>query len=116
MKKTTPGRRSVGRPKVDIDPKHVKLLAFQGHTDIGIGQALGISQSTLQNFRGALKEGRIDLDNALRAMQVKKALDGDSTMLRWLGIQICGQRSQLGISNPSGGPVELTRTLVTVDL
>jgi len=59
---------------------------------------LGVSVDTIQRrkrdcpeFCGVIEKGRASLRNSLRRLQVKKALEGNTTMLIWLGKQLLGQ-------------------------
>lgn len=53
-------------------------------------------------FKRFRQEGAV----SLRRAQWKAAIDGNPTMLIWMGKQVLGQRDQVGIGSPSGGPIE----------
>ena len=76
-------------------------LSGKGCTQAEIAGLLGVAEKTFTNFlsanpeaREALDRGGAILDGSLRAKQVELALDGDVTMLIWLGKQRLGQRDQ----------------------
>ena len=77
---------------VDIDPGQVKRLAEAGLSVVKIAEILGVSRSTLyERFRTDLDKGREDIHHSLRAAQIRLALQGNATMLIWLGKQLLGQ-------------------------
>jgi hypothetical protein len=91
----------MARPQKLIDPRQVEELARIGCTEEDMAAVLGVSVDTLQRrkraraeFRGAIEKGRASLRNSLRRLQVKKALEGNTTMLIWLGKQYLGQRDR----------------------
>jgi len=97
-----------------IDAKQVEELARIGCTEEDMATVLGVSVDTLQRrkrtcaeFRGAIEKGRASLRNSLRRLQVKKALEGNVTMLIWLGKQLLGQsdRQSTELSGPEGVPL-----------
>jgi len=76
---------------------------------------LGVSVDTIQRrkrsseeFCGAIKKGQATTRNSLRRLQLKKALEGNVTMLIWLGKQLLGQSDSqmLRHAGPEGGPVQ----------
>jgi hypothetical protein len=82
---------------------------------------LGVSVDTIQRrkrnseeFCGVIEKGRASLRNSLRRLQVKKALEGNTTMLIWLGKQLLGQsdRQQTEITGAEHGPI-FTADIVT---
>lgn len=75
-----------------IDPNEVIKLAKLWCTYEEMADFLGINSETLKyNFGEAIKVGRAETKQALRRAQLKLALEGDRTMLIWLGKQILGQ-------------------------
>ena len=99
----------MGRPKKDVDEKLIEQLARIHCTYDEIASIVGVSKSTLsERFRtlieNAMNEGRA----SLRRQQYKLAMDGDKTMLVWLGKQLLGQRDRLDheLSGPNGGPIQ----------
>ena len=104
----------MARPQKQIDPKQVEELARIGCAEEDMAAVLGVSVDTLQRrkracaeFRGAIEKGRASLRNSLRRLQVKKALEGNVTMLIWLGKQLLGQsdRQSTELSGPEGLPL-----------
>ncbi len=97
MEKTNKG----GRPRFDFSDKIrlVRNLASIQCTDEEIAAGIGCSQDTLargrkrdQELDAAIIEGRANGRMSLRRAQYQKALDGNPTMLIWLGKQVLGQR------------------------
>jgi len=104
----------MARPRKLIDQKQVEELARIGCTEPDMAAVLGVSVDTLQRrkrasaeFRGAIEKGRASLRNSLRRLQVKKALEGNVTMLIWLGKQLLGQsdRQNTELTGPEGVPM-----------
>jgi len=104
----------MARPQKLIDQKQVEELARIGCTEEDMAAVLGVSVDTLQRrkracaeFRGAIEKGRASLRNSLRRLQVKKALEGNVTMLIWLGKQLLGQsdRQNTELTGPEGMPM-----------
>ncbi len=76
---------------------------------------LGVSVDTIQRrkrsseeFCGAIKRGQATTRNSLRRLQLKKALEGNVTMLIWLGKQLLGQSDAQTLSHegPQHGPIQ----------
>ena len=97
-----------GRPRFDFSDKLplVRKLAGIQCTDEEIAAGLGCSQDTLARGRkrepdldAAILEGRANGRMSLRRAQYQKALDGNPTMLIWLGKQILGQRERVDIDS-----------------
>lgn len=87
----------MGRPKKDVllTEEQIRYFASIGCTDEEIAEAAGLTRSTLQRrFGAALKEGRASLRTKLRKAQIAAALNGNVTMLIWLGKQYLGQRDR----------------------
>lgn len=90
--KTTKTKTGAGRPRIDIDPEKVRLLAEAFCTNDEIAAMLGISHDTLtRNFACALKTGRETAKGQLRSQQKTIAMEGNVPMLIWLGKQYLGQ-------------------------
>jgi len=95
-RKNKPG---AGRPRLDIDPEKVALLARIGCTMEEIGAELGCSVDTLErNFAEAIKAGRPKMQVSVRRQQMRLLMAGNATMGIWLGKQVLGQRDR--IDNP----------------
>lgn len=78
-----------------VPPDEVWKLAEIGCTDREISQWFQISESTLRyNFSEYIEKGRAALKRRLRAMQLQVALQGNPSMLIWLGKNILGQSDQ----------------------
>jgi hypothetical protein len=104
----------MARPSKPIDLHQVEELARIGCSEADMAAVLGVSVDTIQRrkrdseeFCGVIEKGRASLRNSLRRLQVKKALEGNTTMLIWLGKQLLGQsdRQQTEITGAEGVPL-----------
>ena len=85
----------VGRDKKVIPPEEVQKLAQIGCKDKEIADWFGIDSNTLRyNFSVELLKGRESLKHSLRRAQISVALNGNPTLLIWLGKQMLGQSDQ----------------------
>lgn len=83
------GRGVTKRVVFDAD---VYKLAAMGCTNMEIARWFGINEKTLDyNFSEILAKGREELKQTLRRAQIQLALNGNATMLIWLGKNILGQ-------------------------
>ena len=106
-----------GRPRREFDLRQVEELARLGCTEEDMAAVLGVSVDTIQRrkrtseeFCGAIKRGQAATRNSLRRLQLKKALDGNVTMLIWLGKQLLGQsdrQSTLLGQDTEGPPIQV---------
>jgi hypothetical protein len=105
-----------GRPRLEFDLRQVEELTRIGCTEEDMAAVLGVSVDTIQRrkhtcpeFRGVIEKGRASLRNSLRRLQVKKALEGNTTMLIWLGKQYLGQTDRYAgeLTGKGGAPVDL---------
>jgi hypothetical protein len=84
------------RPKLEIDPEQVENMAAIGCTVDEMATILGCSGRTLQKrFFTPIERGRSRLNRSLRRKQAEMALNGNVTMLIWLGKQYLGQRERI---------------------
>lgn len=75
-----------------VPPDEVYKLATMGCPDREIAEWFDISESTLRyNFSSYLTKARAQLNQRLRQAQLRVALEGNPTMLIWLGKQMLGQ-------------------------
>jgi hypothetical protein len=82
----------VGRDNKVVMPDEVELMASLGCPDREIAEYFGINDDTLRyNFKSFLINGKQNLRNGLRKAQIRIALEGNATMLIWLGKQILSQ-------------------------
>ena len=93
----------MGRPKADIDWNKVDKYLQAQCDGVGIAGLLGIHQNTLylaceEKFKISFSEysaqKRGEGRELLRAKQFQSAMEGDKTMLVWLGKQYLGQREK----------------------
>jgi hypothetical protein len=105
-----------GRPSLEFSLREVEELARIGCTEEDMAAVLGVSVDTLQRrkrdseeFCGAVKRGQATTRNSLRRLQLKQALQGNTTMLIWLGKQLLGQSEKQAteLTGQSGKAIEL---------
>jgi len=88
----------VARPRKKIDPAQVEQLAAIQCSYDEMGAVLGCSPDTLERrFAGVIKNGRANGRSSLKRRQFKLAMDGNPTMLIWLGKQHLGQADETRI-------------------
>jgi hypothetical protein len=94
-----------GRPKIEIDWEDVRKLSLLQCTQNEIASFLGVSVDTLlrrkefcELYKKGMEEGRM----SLRRLQWKKAQDGNTTMLIWLGKQYLGQSDKQELTGKDG--------------
>lgn len=109
------GLRPRGRPPIELDLKQVEKLAEIGCTDEEIGLVMGCSADTVARrrkndpaFCGVLEKGRASRRESLRRVQTDAALDGNVTMMIWLGKQELGQSDKVEQKIAVGALVEPT--------
>jgi hypothetical protein len=80
----------MGRKKIDIDIKEVERLAGLGLNNEEIALALGISDTTLyrrkadtESFERAIARGKAKTKKDIGNRVYEKAMEGDSSMLKW---------------------------------
>ena len=85
-------KKSVGRPKIELDEELLYKLATIHCTMKEMVDILGVSQDTLKrNFAHIIAKGKSDGKMRLRRKQVEVAMSGNHTMLIWLGKQMLSQ-------------------------
>ena len=96
--------KKMGRPKKQLDYELVERLASKFCTQQDIADTLGVSLRTLHNdalFAQSYTKGITNAKNSLRSKQFDVAMNGNVTMLVWLGKQYLGQREpQADLSVP----------------
>ena len=98
--KTVRGR-VIGRNKTVIPEEQVMELSKLHCTNKEMADFFDVPlQTFVDNFRDIITKGRLDTKQRLRAAQLKLALNGDRTLLIWLGKNILGQ-SESPINNES---------------
>lgn len=104
-----------GRPKARIDWGFVGNMLEADCTATGIAAMIGISVDTLYvrcktdnkiDFSAFSQQKRAKGDDLLRAKQFKVAMEGNPTMLIWLGKNRLGQADKTEITGADGGPIQ----------
>ena len=82
----------MARPKLDIDPERVEMLASFGCSTIEIARLHNCDESTIRlRFKNELERGRENMKIKLRQLQWKQAENGNTSLLIFLGKQYLGQ-------------------------
>ena len=85
-------KRKRGRPKLDIDPDKVEMLASFGRSTVEIAKLHNCDEHTIRKrFRSELERGRESMKIKLRQLQWKQAENGNTSLLIFLGKQYLGQ-------------------------
>ena len=93
LKKIPKKPGETGRKLLDIDEDEVRRLGMIGCTDGDIATWFGCEASTItKRFSGILAKAREGTRQRLRKKQLEMALNGDRTMLIWLGKQMLHQK------------------------
>lgn len=109
-----------GRTPVDIDLVQLEKLCGFGCTQKELAGFFGVTERTIElrrqrseAFRDAMDRGASRVNVALRRKQVEMALDGDRTMLIWLGKQRLNQKDRIETEDVSdAGPVKINVNFV----
>ena len=92
--KTVVGR-VIGRKKTVIPEEQVAELSKLHCTNQEMADFFDVPlQTFVDNFRDIITKGRLQTNQRLRQAQLKLALNGDRSMLIWLGKNILGQSDQ----------------------
>ncbi|MBU98079.1 MAG: hypothetical protein CL429_03195 [Acidimicrobiaceae bacterium] len=81
-----------GRKLLDIDEDEVYRYAMVGMPTTEIALMLGCNEATIRKrFSETLTKAKARINSKLRAKQIQLALQGDKTMLVWLGKNMLNQ-------------------------
>ena len=101
----------IGRNATVVPPDEVEHLASLGCTDAEIARYHGVKEDTLRrHFEEYLARGRHQLRTTLRQAQLRVALEGNPTMLIWLGKNLLNQNEQ-GQGTDEKRPLPWTDTM-----
>lgn len=82
----------MARPKCSIKNNKIQLLASKGLKITEMADLFGVDRDTITSrFSAEITKGKADLRKNLRSAQIKAALNGNPSMLIWLGKQYLGQ-------------------------
>ncbi len=100
----------MARPKLDIDPEQVEKLASKLWKNTEIAAFFGCDEGTIRKrFSDILQKGREIGKTKLRDRQMQAAMDGNVTMLIWLGKQYLGQSDKVDQKIESAAIVQRMR-------
>lgn len=92
----------MGRPEIAINYEMIEGLAKYQHTYKEIAIIIGMSISAFRARRtsdpllqAAFDRGKMRGVQGLRMAQMHKALEGDPSMLKWMGINLLNQSSKV---------------------
>jgi hypothetical protein len=86
----------MGRPRKKIDPSQVQALAGINCSYEEMALVLNCDPSTLtRRFAQAIEKGRAEGKMSLKRKQYEMAMNGNVTMLIWLGKQYLGQTEKV---------------------
>lgn len=89
----------MGRKPAELDLERIEKLASIGCTVAEIAEIERVDKKTLERHcLDVINQGRAKLTTSIKRAQVRKALDGDNTMLIWTGKQYCGQRDNVDLT------------------
>ncbi len=104
--------------RVDFDLEVLEKLAALGLTVQEAASFLGVSRSTMNRrlrepaYRRAWDRGQVGVKIALRRAQLKRALEGNTPMLIWMGKQLLGQKNN---PDPPEPLLEPSRAYIDAD-
>ena len=99
-----PPANPVGKPHKVLDTEKIRLLASCFCSDEEIADELDTCSDTLtRNYADVLKSARSAGRRSLRAMQYKKAKEGNVTMQIFLGKQYLGQKDKVENEHTGSG-------------
>lgn len=88
-------KRSVGRPRNNVDPEQVRRLAMINCSYAEMAAVLNCDESYLtKNFSQVIKDGREQGTMSLKRAQWTSAMKGNTQMLIWLGKNRLGQKDK----------------------
>lgn len=113
MKLKPEPKRPKGRPKIELDVKQAAIFGYFRATYETMAEYLGCHVDTIRaamqnedsEFSKAYKKNFSGMKMKLSEAQIKAALDGNSTLLIWLGKQYLGQKDNIELSRESDAQV-----------
>jgi hypothetical protein len=101
----------MGRPRKIMNNELVVRLAARGYVAREIALYCGISEATLfRRCADPLQRGYLLRDASLRKKQFEVAMNGNPTMLIWLGKNLLSQTDRQELTGAGGGPIQYERT------
>lgn len=77
----------------------VYMAASWGASMSDIGRLLNMHPSNIRHYRKEYEEGQTDLKMRVRLAQIKKAMEGDPSLLKHLGVALCEEQKNMGITD-----------------
>ena len=117
VKKTTDTPAKMGRPPIEIDWKQFDQMCALHCTKKEIAALFFCCEETIENkvmeqwgmtFSAYFEQKSADGKKALRRKQLEVALNGNATMLIWLGKQHLGQADKIENNNINNDTVKMS--------
>lgn len=102
-----------GRPPKEMNLEELEKLVAMGCTDEEIGAFFDITPRTIQEkrkeepYKSIFETSRYKMHISLRRKQLQVALDGNASMLVWLGKTLLGQKDAMKLSGDSENPLAM---------
>ena len=106
IKKGKTRKTTGGRPRLELNLHQVFKLASLGLTNPEIAAIMNCSPDTLErHHREILARGREMASASVRRKQFQLAQRGNTTMLVWLGKNLCGQKDRIEATGKNDSPL-----------
>lgn len=106
----------MGRPRLLLPERQIELAASWGCTLEEIARLMDCGKDVLiERYSDCMNRGRANLASSLKRKQVQIALEGNTTMLIWLGKQYLGQSDKTDINQRTNSTVNVNVKVVEDD-
>ena len=108
----------MGRPRIQFDLDEVEKLGILQCTYEEVAAFFGCHVDTITQrmkqkaFSEAFTKGRDNGKSSLRRAQYRAAINGNVSMMIWLGKQWLGQKDKQEIGGPDGGAIPFEGAIV----
>lgn len=90
---------NLSKKRLDLDERQIRTLAEIQCTMIEIASVMGCSVDTLERrYAEVIKDGKEAGKASIRRMQYKRAMEGNTGMLVWLGKHYLQQKEQVNLT------------------
>jgi hypothetical protein len=106
------GKEELGTTTLELDVRQIRELGKIHCTNQEVARVMGCSYSLIRSkYLDVIEEGREQGKASLRHAQYKRAMEGNPTMLIWLGKHLLGQRDEIRLSTVEPEAREFLRRL-----